>query len=110
MLILSWNGITIATSTNSNFGIFTVDSSPYGSPYSEWVGKWWTWWVGIPIDKHPVKDYSDSKRCSVMQNGPVWFLPDVIPGEGKVNYNCNVPLSKAFLLPITPTFGDIVTA
>jgi hypothetical protein len=110
IILLSWSGITIATTAKSDFGIFTVDSSPYGSPYSEWVAKWWTWWAGIPIDKHPAKDYSDPERCSVMQNGPVWFLPDIIPGEGKINYNCNVPLGKAVMLPITTTFCDSGTA
>jgi hypothetical protein len=111
IIILSWNGIITGTATTteatrSTFDIFTIDSSPYGTPYSEWVAKWWTWWVGIPIDKHPVKDYYDSERCSVMQSGPVWFLPDIIPGEGKINYNCNVPLGKAIMLPITTTFCD----
>jgi hypothetical protein len=111
IIILSWNGIITVTATTteatrSTFDIFTIDSSPYGTPYSEWVAKWWTWWVGIPIDKHPVKDYYDSERCSVMQSGPVWFLPDIIPGEGKINYNCNVPLGKAIMLPITTTFCD----
>src|SRR5688500_8092474 len=107
IIYISWNGIiTAATTASSNFDIFTVGSSPYGTPYSEWVAKWWTWWVGIPIDKHLVKEYSDSERCSIMQNGPVWFLPDIIPGQGKINYNCNVPLGKAILLPITTTFCE----
>lgn len=107
IMILSWNGITAtATTAGSTFKIFTIDSTPYDSSYSEWIAKWWTWWVGIPIDKHPVKDYHDPDRCSAMQNGPVWFLPDIIPGEGKINYNCNVPLDKAILLPITTTFCD----
>ena len=111
IMILSWNGITAtATTVGSTFKIFTIDSTPYGSSYSEWIAKWWTWWVGIPIDKHPVKDYHDPERCSAMQNGPVWFLPDIIPGEGKINYKCNVPLDKAILLPITTTFCDSGTA
>ena len=105
IIILGWNGIT-TTTASSNYNKFTIDSSPYGIPYSDWVAKWWTWWAGIPINKHPVKDYSDSERCSVMQSGPVWFLPDIIPGEGKINYNCNVPLGKAILLPITTTFCE----
>jgi hypothetical protein len=110
-MILSWNGITATVTTSgSTFKILTIDSTPYGSSYSEWIAKWWTWWVGIPIDKHPVKDYHDPERCSAMQNGPVWFLPDIIPGEGKINYNCNVPLDKAILLPITTTFCDSGTA
>ena len=111
IMILSWNGITAtATTAGSTFKIFTIDSTPYGSSYSEWIAKWWTWWVGIPIDKHPVKDYHDPERCSAMQNGPVWFLPDIIPGEGKITYKCNIPLGKAVLLPITTTFCDSGTA
>ena len=110
IIILGWSGINTievaATTTSPSFKIFSKDSSPYGTPYSDWVTKWWTWWVGIPIDKHPANDYSDSERCSVMQNDPVWFLPDIIPGEGKINYNCNVPLDKAILLPVTTTFCD----
>ena len=110
-MILCWNEITAtATTAGSTFKIFTIDSAPYGSSYSEWIAKWWTWWVGIPIDKHPVKNYDDPERCSAMQNGPVWFLPDIIPGEGKINYNCNVPRNKAILLPITTTFCDSGTS
>jgi hypothetical protein len=111
IITLGLNGINTAaaTSASPNFNVFTVDSSPYGSPYSEWVAKWWSWWAGIPIDKHPVKDYSNSERCSVMQSGPVWFLPDIIPGEGKINYNCNIPPGKAILLPITTTFCENTT-
>lgn len=44
-----------------------------------------------------------------MQNGPVWFLPDIIPGQSKINYECNVPLGKAILLPITTTFCEKAT-
>ena len=110
IIILGWSGINTmvvaATANSTSVKIFAKDSSPYGTPYSDWVTKWWTWWVGIPINKHPVKDYSDSERCSVMQNGSVWFLPDIIPGEGKINYYCNVPLGKAVMLPITTTFCD----
>jgi hypothetical protein len=116
IIILGWNGIIITvtaiptTTTSSTLDIFQVNSSPYGIPYSDWIEKWWIWWVGIPLDKHPVKDYSDIERCSVMQNGPIWFLPDIIPGEGKVSYKCNIPLGKAVLLPITTTFCDSGTA
>jgi len=105
LLTLSWNGINAITSS-SNFEIFTKDSTPYGIPYSQWIEKWWTWWAGIPANMHPTKNFSDPERCSVMQDGPVWFIPDVVPGVGKISYNCNVPQGKAILLPITTTFCE----
>ena len=103
VLILSY---TIDTVAGANYGVFTSESSPYETPYPEWIGKWWTWWLGIPNDLHPLNNYSDSKRCSVMQNGSAWFLPDILPGKGKIEYTCNVPSSKAVLLPLTTTMCD----
>lgn len=103
VLILSY---TIDTVAGVNYGVFTSESSPYQTPYPEWIGKWWTWWVGIPNDVHPTNNYSDSKRCSIMQNGPVWFLPDILPGEGKIEYTCNIPSGKAILLPLTTTICE----
>src|SRR5437867_11354196 len=70
-------------SATSEYALYTNDSKPYGIPYGEWIGKWWTWWMGIPNNLHPANDYSDPKRCSVMQAGPVWFLPDVVTGRSE---------------------------
>ena len=41
-----------------------------------------------------------------MQDGPVWFLPDIIPGAGKIQYSCDVPSGKAILLPLTTTICE----
>jgi hypothetical protein len=38
-----------------------------------------------------------------MQDGPVWFLPDVVTGKGDISQNCTIPHGKAILLPITTT-------
>jgi hypothetical protein len=72
----------------------------------ELVGKWWTWDMGIPNDVHPEKKYPDAQRCSEMQNGSVWFMPDISPGVGTVNYSCNVPLGKDIILPLTTSECD----
>lgn len=103
VLILSY---AIETAAGSNYGLFTSESSPYETPYPEWIGKWWAWWLGIPNDLHPTNNYSDSKRCSTMQNGPVWYLPDILPGKGKIEYTCSVPSDKGILLPLTTTMCD----
>jgi hypothetical protein len=104
IMLLSWNVLTIAS---ASFDTFTTDSSPYGIPYNEWLEKWVTWWTKIPIDKHPYIVPSDPERCSIMQEGPVWFLPDITPRPGKtLDYNCNIPLSKSILIPVSITFCE----
>jgi len=98
------HSITNAQSSNSQ--VFTSDSRPYGVPYHEWIGKWWGWWFGMPNDVHPVYNYSDTKRCTINQEGPVWFLPDVLSAEGQIKVTCNVPLGKSILLPLTTTIAE----
>jgi hypothetical protein len=93
----------MGSAANSNYTTLSNDSTPAGITGKDLVAKWWTWWMGIPIDMHPLKKYPDAQRCSVMQNGPVWFLPDVLPGVGTVNYACNVPSGKDIILPLTVT-------
>jgi len=83
---------------------FRTNSSPYGTPYSEWLKNWWQWWIGIPNDQHPFTNY-DSKTCPVHQKGPVWYLPDVEPKgqatHASVQYSCNIPQGKAIFFPLS---------
>jgi len=100
--LLSWN---VLTPVIASFDTFTIDSSQYEIPYKEWLEKWWTWWISIPIDKHPYYDPSDPERCSIMQDGPTWFLPDITPGK-KLDYNCNIPAGKDILIPVSVSFCE----
>lgn len=88
---------------SSNFTIFPTNSTLNGVPYKEWIAKWWQWDDSIPNDMHPLKKYPDAQRCSANQNGEVWFLPHILPGTGKVNYQCNVPFGKVIMLPLSMT-------
>jgi hypothetical protein len=73
---------------------FQSGSLPYGTPYSDWLKNWWLWWIGIPNNEHPFPNY-DPKTCSVHQQGPVWYLPDVEPTgpvpTASVKYSCEIP-------------------
>ena len=67
-----------------------------------WLSKWWIWFTSIPDDIHPVEKYPDVKRCSSMQNGPVYFLPNYQPPITH-NYECEIPHGYKILLPLTTT-------
>jgi hypothetical protein len=99
LLILIWlffvTPQSIADSINP--GIFSKDASPYGIPYSDWIARWWQWSMSIPVSEHPRDAYTQHK-CTLNQEGPVWFLPDVL--QGREERFCNIPASKAILIPI----------
>ena len=84
--------------------LFPSESAPYGIPYSEWLGKWWQYWVGIPNSEHPVPNYEPSE-CLINQGGPVWYLPDVVllgdSESATQKFSCTVPPGKAIIVPVS---------
>jgi hypothetical protein len=104
-IFINFLSLYVPTIATANFDTFTIDSSPYGIPYNKWLEKWWSWWISLPLDKHPYYDPSDPERCSTMQKGPIWFLPDITPGK-KLDYNCTIPQGKGILIPISVTFCE----
>ena len=104
-IFINFLSLYVPAIATANLDTFTIDSSPYGSPYNKWLEKWWSWWISLPLDKHPYYDPSDPERCSTMQKGPIWFLPDITPGK-KLDYNCTIPQGKGILIPISVTFCE----
>jgi len=82
-----------------NPGLYSPDSSPFGTKFSDWTAKWWQWYIGIPNANQPFPDTTGA-RCSVNQLGPVWNL---IGAAGKVERNCTIPSDKAIMFPILTT-------
>ena len=93
--------VTTFTNVHANSlnpGLYSIDESPFGTPYSTWIAKWWNWTAGIPNTEHP-RDFAE-RTCNVSQmSKDVWFLPDIL--NGKIVRECEVPHGKAIFIPIT---------
>ena len=91
--------ISIATvkADSINPAVYSKESSPFGIPYSEWIHKWWQWNTGTPASIHPRDNFTEQK-CTSNQNGPVWFLPDIL--TGKEERTCTIPAGKAIIVPL----------
>jgi hypothetical protein len=82
-----------------NLGLYSPNSSPYGTSFDNWTTKWWQWFIGIPNSQQPFPD-TTGEKCGINQAGPVWFL---VVAAGKVERNCSIPSDKAILFPILNT-------
>jgi hypothetical protein len=45
------------------------DSSPYGTPYADWIKKWWQWSVALPKAEHPRTN--PKTPCAMKESGQV---------------------------------------
>jgi hypothetical protein len=82
---------------NINPGVYPTNSAPYGIPYQQWIAKWWQWNYGLPPGENPRFNYIPEK-CANGQQGPVWFLADILTGIE--NRTCSVPAEKSILVSI----------
>ncbi|WP_196816464.1 hypothetical protein [Candidatus Nitrosocosmicus oleophilus] len=105
-----------AAPTNSSNLIYSKDSHPYGTSYSEWMSKWWQWHVSLPnkvneqdpsnlSQIHPRESYSPEKCAWNQTNKDVWFLSDGRSlglsdfADAEIR-KCTVPQDKALLVQI----------
>jgi hypothetical protein len=81
----------------TNVQLFTLDSTPFGTPYNEWTSIWWTWLISIPVSESPAAD-STGGFCAKNQTGPVWFLAGTF--QGSAERTCEIPAGKGILFPV----------
>jgi hypothetical protein len=86
-----------AKADSVNPGIYSKDSTPFGTAYSEWIHGWWQWNLGTPSAQHP-RDNFTAQKCTSNQGGPVWFLPDILTGKEERSFT--IPAGKAILVPL----------
>jgi hypothetical protein len=81
--------------------IYTNNTQPYGIPYNQWAAKWWQWTQSIPGPVHP-RDHPSEQNCKIAQQGPVWFLADLLNGtQGRA---CTIPASKSIFVSLVGGF------
>lgn len=101
-ILLFYIGLTTVSgaSASSGFDVYPSDSSPNGTEYGEWTGRWWDWFIGMPDDvDHPLNDRT-GEQCNRNQE----YLPSVWFGIGgstvPVERSCNIPEGAEILIPI----------
>jgi hypothetical protein len=94
MLILTAAAILPSVYADTiNPGLFSIDSSPYGTSNGNWSIKWWKWFMQIPQAVNPATDKTGA-LCSSNQTDPnVWFTIGVF--EGSAERTCKIPPGKA---------------
>ncbi len=98
VLILALHGLINSSMADSiNSGVYSIESSPYGVPYSNWTGEWWQWWLSNTEADNPAADPTGA-NCAKNQNGSVWMLAGTVGGSAE--RTCTIPADKAILFPI----------
>jgi hypothetical protein len=88
---------TVSTSSiyadNTNPGLFSANSTPYGKSTLDWTMEWWKWLIGTPAERNPMKDQTGI-NCGENQNDTnVWFITGNEGGDTK--RSCTIPYGKA---------------
>ena len=91
----------------SDPALFPPDASPYGTSMARWGELAWKWIYRQPAATNPLLDPTGAD-CAVGQDGPVWFLPSVIPGGPQFagERSCTIPHNRALLVQTSSFLND----
>src|SRR6266498_3041732 len=92
---------------NPNPALFPNDAHPFGRDMARWNETLWKWIDSQPAAHNPLLDLSGAD-CAVGQDGPVWFLPSVIPSGRPfvATRSCTIPRHKALLVQTASILND----
>ena len=88
---------------NINPGLYSTNSAPYGISYQEWAQRLWQWEFSLPTAQNPRVNYTPEK-CANGQNGPVWFLSEVLSGTEQ--RTCTIPAGKSIMAALLDGMCD----
>jgi hypothetical protein len=94
VMITTASFILMAEAGSTKPTVYSVQSSPYGLPFSEWAIKWWQWHISIPKGEHP-RANPTSTHCPVGDGGSVSFVTQSIQGYSELV--CTIPAEKSVL-------------
>jgi hypothetical protein len=87
--------------------LFPPDARPYGTSMERWGELAWKWIYRQPAASNPLLDQTGAS-CDVDQQGPVWFLPSIIPGGPQFagERSCTLPHHVALLVQVSSYLND----
>lgn len=96
-LVILFSTSMVAYGVSFTPQLYLKDSSPYGTPYADWIKKWWQWNVSVPKAEHP--QTNPKTVCATKASGQVSFL--ALNLQGTSHYSCIIPAKNAIMLPIS---------
>jgi hypothetical protein len=102
IIVSGYSGAALAVTPAAGVDWFGANEQPFGTSFPEWTGRLWEYAFSIPSGDNPFFDAGGNK-CSVGQNGPVWFLVGNFGGTS--SRGCDIPPDKAILFPVYSSFG-----
>ena len=97
-LIVLFSPSKVAYGISSTSQFYPKDSSPYGTPYADWIKKWWQWNVSVPKAEHP--QTNPKTVCATKVSGQVSFLVQEL-SKVLQHYSCTIPAKNAIMVPIS---------
>jgi hypothetical protein len=93
--------VLVAAQTSTPSDVLSLVASPDSRPqnltYGDWGAKWWQWIFSIPSSQNPLSD-TTGERCTLNQNGTVWFLVGTFGGSA--TRQCTIPAGTSLFFPL----------
>ncbi len=105
ILSLSVSFILFWFSSAYAFELYSKDDSPFGPPYNDWIGKWWSWYIKTNASgNEPV-----SNGCIINKAESMIMLMDTTV-NGNPHQKCGMFINAGYYCSIVDRVLGMLTA
>jgi hypothetical protein len=105
-MILGLTILFLVSGLYSVFGVelFSEDDKPFGISQTDWLSKYWNWWVAISPNE--VVDIKENGGCLINIDGSVVMLAELTLEKVKPVLECDISSKQAVLVPLWIAWCD----
>jgi hypothetical protein len=105
-MILGLTILFLVSGLYTVFGVelFSEDDEPFGISQTDWLSKYWNWWVAISPNK--VEDIKENGGCLINKEGPVVMLAELTIEKVKPVLECEISSNQAVFVPLWIAWCD----
>jgi hypothetical protein len=106
VMILGLTILFLVSGLYSVFGVelFSEDDKPFGISQTDWLSKYWNWWVAISPNE--VVDIKENGGCLINIDGSVVMLAELTLEKVKPVLECDISSKQAVLVPLWIAWCD----
>lgn len=109
-LIVFVIGVFAVLSNSSIFSnaygqVYTKSDKPFGVPFSDWISKWWSWWIDVSKYEHPDLNPELANRCLIRSSDYMVMLMETTVAS-ETPQECTISADQGIIVPLWTAFQE----
>jgi hypothetical protein len=91
--------------SNAYSQIYSKSDQPFGISPSDWIAKWWNWWIDVSIYENPGTNAEVANKCTIRSSDAMVMLMETTVKDAPVQ-ECKISSEQGIMVPLWTSFQE----